>query len=89
MVAYLGPRRPKERHCLPSIPSGDFMNRETLVIALGAAFCALLGLLLYRFQAQTDNALMNGWGVVSFAAAGASLGCLIVKPGDDFLDWWF
>jgi hypothetical protein len=61
-------------------------------ILLAALICTTLGLGLVYVQGW-PNATMNFWGVVSFGAIGASLGCLTATddghgPFDLWGGWW-
>gem|GEM_PF-5288859 len=64
------------------------MNRNQLLIALGAVVFAAMGVALYRWQGPAETPIMNLWGVVSFASLGACVGCLVVDPSDTRFDLW-
>ena len=53
------------------------MPKPFITVLLAAVFCALLGVVLYRWQGGQAEAMMNPFGVVSFASLGACFGCLI------------
>lgn len=52
------------------------MKISHLHIAVTTLFCAAVGLVLYRFQGDLPTPAMNEWGIVSFTALGACLGCV-------------
>jgi len=62
--------------------TGVLMNKNLLLVGLGTLVFAFLGVALYVLQGPVENPTMNFWGVLSFAALGTSIGCLVVEPAD-------